>query len=90
MSSDAAAALEFQKLAIALRETGAVRVRWGDFEAMWPAPVVSPLLQHPGMGGAHVRQLPTIPQVKQQQPASRLSPEEERMMQYQRELSGEP
>lgn len=78
---------DFKALALALREAGAVKVRAGELEVIWPGPFM-PSQQAQGgfirsranghQNGANGRQEPA--------PSS---PEEARLRAYRRELEGE-
>jgi hypothetical protein len=66
----------FQKLALALREAGAVRVKAGDMEAVWATPLLPqqvPVHRPQSSGNGH----------------RQVSAEEERMRAYRAELMGD-
>lgn len=77
---------EFKELALALREAGAVKVRAGELEVIWPGPFTpsreaqAAFARSRSNGHANGHARP-------EQPPS--SPEEARMRAFQRELNGE-
>jgi hypothetical protein len=76
---------EFKELALALREAGAVKVRAGELEVIWGAPLSPSVAAQSGFTRAK------SPQMNGQNGKERApgSAEEARMQAYRRELAGE-
>ena len=74
---------EFKRLALALRETGACKVRAGDLEVIWPGPFTP----SPQAREAFTRGVSSIRPSDNEPPAS--TEEEARLRQYRKELNGE-
>lgn len=69
---------DLRELILALRESGAVKVRVGDVEVLWAPP-----------GAARVAELPVRGSRAQEPPQRHETPEEQRLRQYRAELTGE-
>ena len=71
---------EFQALALSLREAGAVKVRCGELEVIWPGPYTP---------SVEARQALTRTRNGRQEPQQPASAEEARLLAFRRELNGE-
>lgn len=77
----------FQALALALREAGAVKVRAGDLEVIWPGPLTPSMAAQTAFTRSNGAAHRSNGHRREETPAA--SPEEARLRAFQRELSGE-
>lgn len=75
---------EFSEFALRMREAGAVKVRDGDREVIWPGPLMPSASAQSGFTRSRATPNPSA-----NGHAETLTPEEARLRAYRRELAGE-
>lgn len=76
---------EFKELALALREAGAVKVRAGELEVIWPGPFTPSAAAQNGLSKSAIIPPPTF---RPSAPPPK-NPEEARLREFKAELEGD-